>query len=172
MILGGYSSCWYIFHLCFLRMEHLDLGYNSTYQLLFTGQGVEHFQKMAYFQGGFTFQVQSGSGCSLQEDQLFNWIAGSFEDLQIFFLEPLDKVFANMLLIAYHNRSLYLFFLYQKIFPVVLQELQHGFVKDMIVQYLFIFVCSYHVRYGFQGESTLYSSLNAKELLAQNRRDI
>ena len=33
-------------------------------------------------------------------------------------------------------------------------------------------VCSYHVTYSFQSESTLYSCLNVKELLAQNRRDI
>ena len=33
-------------------------------------------------------------------------------------------------------------------------------------------VCSYHVTYGFQSESTLYSCLNVKELLARNRREI
>ena len=33
-------------------------------------------------------------------------------------------------------------------------------------------VCSYHVTYAFQSESTLYSSLNVKELLARNRREI
>ena len=33
-------------------------------------------------------------------------------------------------------------------------------------------VCSYHVTYAFQSESTLYSCLNVKELLAQNRRNI
>ena len=33
-------------------------------------------------------------------------------------------------------------------------------------------VCSYHVTYAFQSESTLYSCLNAKELLAQNRHKI
>ena len=33
-------------------------------------------------------------------------------------------------------------------------------------------VCSYHVTYAFQSESTLYSCLNAKELLARNRREI
>ena len=32
-------------------------------------------------------------------------------------------------------------------------------------------VWSYHVTYAFQSESTLYSSLNVKELLAQNRRE-
>ena len=33
-------------------------------------------------------------------------------------------------------------------------------------------VCSYHVTYAFQSESTLYSFLNVKELLAQSRREI
>ena len=33
-------------------------------------------------------------------------------------------------------------------------------------------VCSYYVTYLFQSESTLYSSLNVKELLARNRREI
>ena len=33
-------------------------------------------------------------------------------------------------------------------------------------------VCYYHVTYAFQGESTLYSCLNIKELLARNRREI
>ena len=33
-------------------------------------------------------------------------------------------------------------------------------------------VCYYHVRYGFQSDSTLYICLNGKEILARNRRDI
>ena len=33
-------------------------------------------------------------------------------------------------------------------------------------------VCFYHVTYAFQSESTLYSCLNVKELLARNRREI
>ena len=33
-------------------------------------------------------------------------------------------------------------------------------------------VCSDHVTYAFQSESTLYSCLNVKELVAQNRRKI
>ena len=33
-------------------------------------------------------------------------------------------------------------------------------------------VCSYHVTYAFQNEFTLYSCLNVKELLTQNRREI
>ena len=33
-------------------------------------------------------------------------------------------------------------------------------------------VCSYHITYEFQNESTLYICLNVKELLARNRYDI
>ena len=33
-------------------------------------------------------------------------------------------------------------------------------------------VCSYHVTYAFQNESTLHSCLNVKELLARSRREI
>ena len=33
-------------------------------------------------------------------------------------------------------------------------------------------VCSCHVTYAFQSESTLYSCLNVKELLPQSRREI
>ena len=33
-------------------------------------------------------------------------------------------------------------------------------------------VCSYHVTYAFQSESTFYSCLNVKKLLARNRREI
>ena len=33
-------------------------------------------------------------------------------------------------------------------------------------------VCSYHVTYAIQSESTLYSCLNVKELLARSRREI
>ena len=40
------------------------------------------------------------------------------------------------------------------------------------LQLLFLTVCSYHVMYAFQSESTLYICLNVKELLAQNRCDI
>ena len=35
-----------------------------------------------------------------------------------------------------------------------------------------LIVCYYHVTYAFQSESTLYSRLNVKELLARNRREI
>ena len=37
---------------------------------------------------------------------------------------------------------------------------------------MFITACYYHVTYAFQSESTLYSCLNIKKLLAQNRRGI
>ena len=37
---------------------------------------------------------------------------------------------------------------------------------------IFVTVCSCHVMYGFQSESTLYSCLNVKELLAQSRHKI
>ena len=40
--------------------------------------------------------------------------------------------------------------------------------KDMIKTT----VCSYHVTYAFQSESTLYSCLNVKELLARSRHEI
>ena len=33
-------------------------------------------------------------------------------------------------------------------------------------------VCSCHVTYAFESESTLYSCLNVKELLARSRREI
>ena len=36
----------------------------------------------------------------------------------------------------------------------------------------FMTVCSYHVKYKFQSDSTLYSYLNVKDLLDRSRRDI
>ena len=39
-------------------------------------------------------------------------------------------------------------------------------------QVLDLSVCSYHVTCAFQSESTLYSCLNIKELLARSRREI
>ena len=39
-------------------------------------------------------------------------------------------------------------------------------------QALLYIVCSCHVTYAFQSESTLYSCLNVKELLARSRREI
>ena len=35
-----------------------------------------------------------------------------------------------------------------------------------------LIVCFYHVTYEFESESTLYSCLNVKELLARSRRHI
>ena len=46
---------------------------------------------------------------------------------------------------------------------LVLKIYQHG---NQLV------VCFYHVTYAFQSESTLYSCLNVKELLARSRREI
>ena len=39
-----------------------------------------------------------------------------------------------------------------------------------ILAVVFLTVCSYHVTYVFQSESTLYSCLNVKEFLARRRR--
>ena len=41
-----------------------------------------------------------------------------------------------------------------------------------LLKMLLITVCFYHVTYAFQSESTLYSCLNVKELLARSRREI
>ena len=41
-------------------------------------------------------------------------------------------------------------------------------MKREITIISFVTVCSCHVTYAFQSESTLYSCLNEKELLAQN----
>ena len=45
-------------------------------------------------------------------------------------------------------------------------------LKLLLPWQFLLFVSSYHVTYMFQSESTLYSFLNVKELLTQNRRDI
>ena len=49
-------------------------------------------------------------------------------------------------------------------------------VSDLPIFWIFqiwhLIVCSCHVTYAFQSESTLYSCLNVKELLAWNRRKI
>ena len=44
--------------------------------------------------------------------------------------------------------------------------------RKYVEGYGFLSVCSYHVTYAFQSESTLYSCLNVKEPLARNRREI
>ena len=45
-------------------------------------------------------------------------------------------------------------------------------VLGVLICTVHLTVCSYHVTYAFQSKSPLYSSLNVKELLARNRRDI
>ena len=45
-------------------------------------------------------------------------------------------------------------------------------INSFTQENLYLTVCSYHVTYTFQSESTLFSCLNVKELLARNRRDI
>ena len=47
-------------------------------------------------------------------------------------------------------------------------ELRCGYLSCMV----HLIVCSDHVTYAFQSESTLCSFLNLKELLAWNRREI
>ena len=52
----------------------------------------------------------------------------------------------------------------------------HIFVTDdifgKVLAYMLETVCCCHVTYAFQNESTLYSCLNVKELLARSRREI
>ena len=45
-------------------------------------------------------------------------------------------------------------------------------VLCVVICTVHLFVCSYHVRYAFQSESTVYGSVSVKELLAQSRRQI
>ena len=47
-----------------------------------------------------------------------------------------------------------------------------GFAEEVIEVLLFLTVCSCHVTYVFQSESTLYSWLNIKELLTRSRHEI
>ena len=55
----------------------------------------------------------------------------------------------------------------------LLVEILHGFMLlTIFAKSLIMTVCSYHVTYAFQSESTLYSCLNVKQLLARNRREI
>ena len=49
---------------------------------------------------------------------------------------------------------------------------KNGFTPVLIPKNNMLTVCSYHATCTFQSESTLYSCLNVKELLAQNRYDI
>ena len=76
-------------------------------------------------------------------------------------------------------------------FSIIFNNIEHVLSSDFLLpafskhQYNFILaiqhftlntipltVCSYHVTYAFQSESTLYSCLNVKELLAWSRRVI
>ena len=54
-------------------------------------------------------------------------------------------------------------------------------MKNLVINFLIInfmmdlkvkAVCSYHVTYAFQSESTLYSCLNFNDLVARSRREI
>ena len=51
-------------------------------------------------------------------------------------------------------------------FVQCVKNLSEKFKADLLT------VCSYHVTYVLKSESTLYSCLNVKELLARNRREI
>ena len=62
-------------------------------------------------------------------------------------------------------------------FKILMRIREHfvGISKDMIQSFINRnreTVCFYHVTYAFQSESTLYSCLNVKELLARSRREI
>ena len=58
----------------------------------------------------------------------------------------------------------------REICSMYVKFLVHKFLRDLLS---FHFVCMFlHVTYAFQSESTSYSCLNVKELLARNRRDI
>ena len=122
MIPSGYSLCWYIFYLCYLKKEDRDIGYNSTVNSFLQTRGLSISGKWLAFREDLKFYIL---GRGLQPPGVFfKGIAGSTADLQIVFLEPLDKMCADILQSVYHDRSLYLlFFLYQNIFSVVLQEL-------------------------------------------------
>ena len=122
MIPSGYSLCWYIFYLCYLKKEDRDIGYNSTVNSFLQTRGLSISGKWPAFREDLKFYIL---GRGLQPPGVFfKGIAGSTADLQIVFLEPLDKMCADILQSVYHDRSLYLlFFLYQNIFSVVLQEL-------------------------------------------------
>ena len=52
------------------------------------------------------------------------------------------------------------------------EELEEPAKREKLLNTLNLTVCSYHVTYAFQSESTLYSCLNVKELLARSRREI
>ena len=52
------------------------------------------------------------------------------------------------------------------------QILKELYNSKQITKQVYNTVCFYHVTYAFQSESTLYSCLNVKELLARSRREI
>ena len=55
---------------------------------------------------------------------------------------------------------------------IFLKKLQISARDEPIIEDKTMTVCSYHVTYVFQSESTLYSGLNVKELPARSRRKI
>ena len=55
---------------------------------------------------------------------------------------------------------------------VLVKKAQARLWKIFFCNSQFFSVCPYHVTYVFQSESILYSCLNVKYLLAQNRREI
>ena len=57
-------------------------------------------------------------------------------------------------------------------FPCKMRSKMTGLTLHVLIYTVHLTVCSCRVTYMFQSESTLYSCLNIKELLAQNRRDI
>ena len=122
MLLHGYSLCWYMFYLCHLKKEDRDLGDNSSVNSFSRTRGLSISGKRPAFKEDLKFYLL---GEGLQPPGLFfKGIPGSAVDQQIIFLEPSSKTCADELLTVFHNRSLYLlFFLYQEIFSVVLQEI-------------------------------------------------
>ena len=81
----------------------------------------------------------------------------------IIYIWPLFNILIIGVLIV--NCVLYLGFFFQKIavFRAALD------IDGTLSQ---LTVCSYHVMYAFESESTLHSCLNVKELLARSRREI
>ena len=61
--------------------------------------------------------------------------------------------------------------------PIALAQIKAGDNSEILLNEIrktaySLSVCSYHVTYAFQSESTLYSCLNVKELFARSRREI
>ena len=55
--------------------------------------------------------------------------------------------------------------------PELFQDFMDGSIK-FSDSFNYLTVCSCHVTYAFQSESTLYNCLNVKELLARSRHEI